>query len=247
MSSRNLRRAAFLIVRRKAAASRVLPALGAAFAALLGYLWIRDSYALALRTFIFLFPYFFLFLSQDMFREEIDSGALENVIFVNGGFRDYLLAKTLILALIGLTASSAVFGMIAACGLALSPGRLAAGHIAQFLVGALAGLYYLFVGGYLGFFLKAGSNVLVVIIGQVFLAIGFFLSLTARRGWAEVFLTDTFPGLSRKLRFIGLTLLFPNAVIIRKHPVFIAGLALATLAVAGLGWRRVRRLELFRR
>ena len=95
MPSRNHLQAAFLIVRRKAAASRTLPALFAGFGLLLGFLWAKDSFSLALRAFLFLFPYLFLFLSQDMFRDEIDSGALENVIFVNGGFREYLFSKLL--------------------------------------------------------------------------------------------------------------------------------------------------------
>ncbi len=143
MPSRNHRQAAFLIVRRKAAASRTLPALFAGFGALLGFLWAKDSFSLALRAFLFLFPYLFLFLSQDMFRDEIDSGALENVIFVNGGFREYLFSKLLILSVVGLAASAAVFSVLAACGVASGPARIVPGHLVQLLAGASAGLYYL--------------------------------------------------------------------------------------------------------
>jgi hypothetical protein len=247
MPSRDLREAAFLIVRRKAAASLILPALFAGFGALLGYLWIKDSFALALKAFMLLFPYLFLFLSQDMFRDEIDSGALENVIFVNGGFRDYLLSKILILALVGLAASLAVFAGFAACGLGSGFERITSGQLAQLLAGALAGLYYLAVGGYLSFFFKAGSNVLVVIIGQVFLAIAFFLSMTARHGWVEAILSNTFPDFVSRLRFLGLALVFPNAVIVRRHPIFIGGLAVAALVVFYLEWGKIRKLELYRR
>ena len=246
MPSRNLRKAAFLIIRRKAAASRILPALFAGFGAFLGFLWIKDSFSLAFRAFIIFFPYLFLFLSQDMFRDEIDSGALENGIFVNGGFRDYLLSKILILALLGLAVSLAVFAVFAACGFGFGAARITPGHLAQFLTGALAGLYYLAVGGYLSFFFKAGSNVLIVVIGQVFLAIGFFLSMAARQGWVEALLSEDFSGLGQKLRFLGLALLFPNSVIIRRHPFFIGGLALAGLGLFYLAWRRIRKLELFR-
>ncbi len=247
MPYRNLQKAALLIIRRKAAASSSLPALLIGFAAFLGYLWIRDSHSLALRVFVFLIPYIFLFLSQDMFRDEIDSGALENMIFVDGGFRGYLVSKVLILGLFGLAASSTGFAALAACGLALGSGRITFGSLAGFLISALAGLYYLAVGGYLSFFLRAGSNVLVVIIGQVFAAIGFFASMTARRGWVQALLSDDFSSLARKLRFFALALLFPNAVIIRKSPLFAAGLALASLGVLALCWLRIRRLELFRR
>lgn len=247
MPFRNLQKAALLIIRRKAAASPSWPAFLVGFAALLGFLWIRDSYSLALRAFVFLIPYIFLFLSQDMFRDEIDSGALENIIFVNGGFRRYLISKVLILGLFGLAASSAGFTALSACGLALGSGQITFGSLAGLLIGALGGLYYLAVGGYLSFFFRAGSNVLVVIIGQVFLAIGFFASMTAKRGWVEAFLSDDFSSIARKLRFFALALLFPNAVIIRKSPLFVAGLALASLGVFTLCWLRVRRLELFRR
>ncbi len=120
-----------------------------------------------------------------MFRDEIDSGALENAAFVNGGFRDYLLSKMLIMALIGLAAGAALFGVLAACGLALGQARITSAHLAQFLAGSLAGLYYSAIGGYLSFFFRAGSNVLIVIIGQVFLAIVFFLSMTSRQSWVE--------------------------------------------------------------
>jgi hypothetical protein len=246
MPSRNLLRAAFLIIRRKAAGSRALPAFLAGFGTLLGFLWLKDSFAIALRAYLFFFPYLFLFLAQDLFREEIDSGALENVVFVNGGFREYLLAKLLILAASGLAVNLALLAVLAACGLGEAPEGLTAGCLAQFAVGCLAGLYYLAAGGYLSFFFRAGSNVLVVIIGQVFLGIGFFLSMTARRGWVEEMVSGRFPGLARKLRFLGLALVFPNAVSVRRDPVFIAGLTLAGLGLFGLVRRRLARLELDR-
>ena len=247
MPSRNLREAVFLIVRRKAAASRTLPMLLAGFGALLGYLWIKDSFSLSLKAFMLLFPYLFLFLSQDMFRDEIDSGALENVLFVNGGFRRYLVSKIMILALVGLSAGLMALAVFVACGLGPGPARIAPGHAAQFLAGALAGLYYLAVGGYLSFFFKAGSNVLVVIIGQVVLAVGFFLSMTARHGWVEAVLSDNLTGLLGKLRFLGIALLFPNSVVIKRQPLFIGGLALAGLGAFYLEWRKIKKLELIRR
>ncbi len=247
MPARNLRQAAFLIIRRKAAASRTQPALFAGFGALIGYLWIKDSFPLALKAFMFLFPYLFLFLSQDVFRDEIDSGALENAVFVNGGFREYLITKMLILAVAGVTAGSALFGVFAACGLMIDRTQITIGHLGQFFAGVLAGLYYLVVGGYLSFFFKAGSNVLVVILGQLSLATALFLSMTARRGWVEAILSGAFPGFFAKLRFLGLALLFPNAVIVRRHAFFVCGLALAGLGLFLLVRKRIKRLELSRR
>ena len=245
MPARNHLQAAFLIVRRKVAASRTLPALFAGFGLFLGFLWAKDSFSLALRAYLFLFPYLFLFLSQDIFRDEIDSGALESVIFVNGGFREYLFSKLMILPVFGLVASAAMFSVFAACGVASGSARIVPGHLVQLLAGVSAGLYYLAVGGCLSFFFKAGSNVLIVIIGQVFMGIGFFLSMTSRRGWVEAVLSNDLSGPVRKLRFLGLTLLFPNAAIARPRPFLIAGLALAALGAICLARRRIRKLEIF--
>jgi hypothetical protein len=245
MSSRDRRQAACLITWRKVTAARIFVVLFGGFVALLGWLWLSDSFSLALRTFLFFFPYLFLFLSQDMYRDEIDSGALENVIFLQDGFRDYLRAKCLILAAIGLAASLSVFLVLGACGLSL--GRFSTGHVLRFAVGLIAGLYYLLVGGCLSFFLKGGSNVLVIIIGQVFLGIGLFLSMTARRGWVESLLAGSLPDLISRLRLLAVALVFPNFAVVKPLPYVVPGIILAGLGVFWFGRRRISRLELFRR
>ena len=247
MSARDLGRAAFLIVRRKAAATRSLPALFAGFCALLGLLWGKDSFGLALRAFLLLFPYFFLFLSQDLFHDEIASGALENVIFVNGRFREYLQAKLGITAAIGLGAGLAAFAVLTSLGFLSGAARVDLGMAAaQFLVGLLAGLYYLLAGGCLSFFFRAGANVVVVVFAQIALAAGFFLSMTSRQGWVEEVLSDGPGGLVAKLRFLGLSLVFPNAAVVRRQPLCVSGLALAAVILYFFAKRRIRRLELYR-
>ncbi len=135
--------------------------------------------------------------------------------------------------------------MLAALGVAFGPAPIVPGHLVQFIAGASAGFYYLAVGGCLSFFFKAGSNVLIVIIGQVFVGIGFFLSMTSRRGWVEAVLSNDLSGPVRKLRFLGLTLLFPNAVIARPRPFLIVGLAIAALGAICLARKRIRKLEIF--
>jgi hypothetical protein len=245
MPSRNRCQAALLITWKKVAAARVFVILFFGFGALLGCLWIEDSFSLSFRTFLFFFPYLFLFLSQDMFRDEIDSGALENVVFIQGWFREYLLSKNLILAAFGLAASLSVFLVFGACGLALR--QIAPVHLVQFLIGVLAGLYYLMVGGHLSFFFKSGSNVLIVIIGQVFLGIGFFLSMTERRAWVEALVSGSCHDLVSRLRLLGLAVLFPNVIIVRRLPLLTLGLVLAGLGAFCLEWRRIKKLELFRR
>lgn len=247
MPSRNQLEAALLILRRKAAASRALPLLGVGCAALLGFFWVRDSFDLAFRAFLFLYPYLFLFLSQDLFRGEIDSGALENVLFAGGGFRDYLSWKFLLSAAAGLAAGLGTFAILAACGLVKGTDAVTFSHLIRWLAGTAAGFYYLAIGGGLSFVFRAGSNVLVVVLGQVAVGTAFFISMTSRRAWVESLLSNDLRGTWDRLRFLGLTLLFPNAVVARPRIELIAGLLLAGFAVFYLIRLKIRTLELCKR
>ncbi len=74
-----------MITLKKTAVSRGSFILLAGFLLLIAYLWVNESYPGAMRFFLFFCPHVFLFLSQDMFREEIESGALESVLFLTGG------------------------------------------------------------------------------------------------------------------------------------------------------------------
>lgn len=245
MPARDCRQITFLITWKKAAASRSLTVLLAGFLALLAYVWIKDSYITCLRFFLFLFPYIFLFLSQDMFRDEIDSGALENVLFLNGRFRSYLLTKNLVLASIALAGSAALFLMLAVYG--VGTGSFSALSLVQFGLGVLVGVYYLLAGGLLSFFFKGGSNVLLLILGQVFLVIGLFLSATQRTGLIDLLTADALPNAAAKLEFFLLAAPFPNILINRRSAVFILGLAVLGGLWFGLQRLKVRSLEILKR
>jgi hypothetical protein len=245
MPSRNRLQAAFLITWKKVLAARSCVILFFGFAAFLAMLWMEDSFRLSFGAFLFFFPYLFLFLSQDMFRDEIEAGALESVMFIRGGFRNYLLSKNLVLGAIGMAAGLGVFMLYFACGLSLR--QVACADLFRFLAGLEVGVYYLMVGGCLSFFFKSGSNVLFVIIGQVFLAVGLFLGMTARHGWIEALLAGSFPDAASRLRFLALSIFVPNVVISRRLPLFILGIAAAGLGLFAVERRRICRLELFRR
>jgi hypothetical protein len=244
MPSRNQIQVAGLITRKKVAAVRVFPFLGVGFVALLAFLWIRDSFLLSWRAFIFLFPYFFLFLSQDMFRDEVDSGVLENVVFLGGTFRGYLMLKNLSLAAVGGAAGSAIFLVFAGYGLA--SGQFSPLHLLQFLLGLLAGLYYLAAGGCLSFFFKSGSNVLIIILGQVGILAGLFVSLTQRLVWASELIADRLPSGAARFRFLALSILFPNVIVARRLVLSILGISAATILLFWLERRKIRSLEVFR-
>jgi len=230
---------------KKAAASRNLAVLLTVFLGLLGYIWIKDSYITCLRFFLFLFPYVFLFLSQDMFRDEVDSGALENVLFLYGRFRSYLLTKNFVLASIALAGSTALFLLLTIYG--ISAGFFPVISLVQFGFGILVGMYYLLAGGLLSFFFKGGSNVLLIILAQVFLVIGLFLSATQRTGFIDLLTADALPDTAAKFQFFLLAVVLPNVIIVRRLAAFILGLAALAALWFGLQRLKVKSVEIFRK
>src|SRR4030042_4220825 len=73
------------------------------FILFLAFLWIKDSYSLCLKAFLYLYPFLSLFFSQGMLDDEIHSGALESVLFIGGSFRGYLLVKNAMVAAFALS------------------------------------------------------------------------------------------------------------------------------------------------
>lgn len=245
MPSRNQRQISFLITLKKTTVSRGSFILLAGFLLLIAYLWVNESYPSAVRFFLFFCPHVFLFLSQDMFREEIESGALESVLFLDGRFRAYLRDKTLVLAAIGLSLNVALFLLLTACGIVI--GEFRASFLLPFAVGILAGAYYLFVGGLLSFYLKGGSNVLAVILVQVLLLIAVFLSATQRTGLIDLLTANEIRGWSANVQFFLLSLLLPNLATTRRLPAVLAGLAVAAALLWLAESRKIARLEIAKR
>jgi hypothetical protein len=232
----------FSITRKKVLAARIHYFLLPGFIVLLGYIWLKDSFSLSLRAFLYLFPYIFLFASQDMIKDEVDSGALENVLFLNGNFRGYLLEKSIFLAAAAFSCSLAMFLVLA--GYALITGQFSAVYLLQFLAGSVAGIYYLSLGGFLSFSFKGGSNVLIVILGQVFLFIGLLLSAAKRGGFIDSLEKASFPDLISRLKFFVLAAVFPNAVVAKKFIIYALGIAAFSLLFLFLQRMRIRSLEL---
>ena len=87
------------VVRRRLVAFRRSPWRPAlAFPALVAWIGFGDSYGTAAKFFFFLLPHVFLVAAQDAVRTDVESGALENVLFLGGRFRGYLRAKLFVLA-----------------------------------------------------------------------------------------------------------------------------------------------------
>jgi hypothetical protein len=242
MSSRDSLSVAFFLARKKALAARVNFFLLPAFIVLLGYVWLRDSFSLCFRAYLFLFPYLFLFVSQDMVRDEVDSGALENVLFLRGRFRGYLLKKGLFLGLAALSLSIVLFLGLAAYGL-ISREFLAI-YLLQFAAGVAAGVYYLSLGGLLSFSFKGGSNVLIVILAQVFLFIWLLLAAAKGGGLIDSLDQGSLAGLVPKLKFVAFAAVLPNVVSARRFVAYSAALLALSGFLLAVQWLKVRKLEL---
>ena len=230
------------VVRRRLYGSPIALASVLVFPVLVAWIGFGDSYGTAAKFFFFLLPHVFLVAAQDAVRTDIESGALESVLFLGGRFRGYLRAKLFVLAAAAGIYAAVLFGLFAAWGLAA--GGFESRFVVQFGLAVLAGLYYIAIAVTLSHGLKAGSNVLVVLLAQSAVLIGLIVSVTPRTGLLDYAATGRFPGLGPKLVFAGLTAVLPNVVVAGKDPVFaaevLAGIGLAVFVRE----RLIRGLEL---
>ncbi|MCX6573697.1 MAG: hypothetical protein NTX99_06865, partial [Candidatus Aminicenantes bacterium] len=98
------------ITRRKIVSSPLALAAGLALPVFVVWIGLTDSYGTAARFFFFLLPHVFLIAAQDAVRTDIDTGALENVLFLGGRFRGFLAAKGIVLAAAAAGYAAALFG-----------------------------------------------------------------------------------------------------------------------------------------
>lgn len=230
------------VVRRRLFGSPLAIATALSLPALTTFIGLRDSYGAAVRFFLFFFPHGFLIAAQDMVRTDIESGALENVLFLGGRFRGFLWAKNFVLAAaVGIYACG-LFVLLAVWGAAT--GALEPVHLVQFGLGLLAGCYYIGLAGTLSYFLKAGSNAVALLLAQAAVVVALLFSVTSRTGLLDHAASGRFPGPGPALLFGGLVAVLPNVVVSPSLFVFgievLAGLLLALLVQS----RLARRLEL---
>ena len=230
------------VVRQRLFASPLAIAAAVAFPALVVFIGVRDSYGAALRFFLFFFPHGFLIASQDMVRTDIESGALENALFLGGRFRGFLWAKNFVLAAAVGAYACGLFALLSVWGAAT--GAFEPIHLAQFSLGLLAGFYYIGLAGTLSYFLKAGSNAVALFLGQAAVVVALLFSVTSRTGLLDHAASGRFPGPGPALLFGGLVAVLPNVVVSPSLFVFgaevLAGLVLSFLVQS----RLARRLEL---
>jgi hypothetical protein len=242
MSARDCLPVALFITRRKLASAKASAVLLAGFLFLLALFWVKGDFILSFRLFLFLFPYFFLFLARDMIKDEVDSGALENLLFLDGRFRGYLLWKNAVIAAAALALGLSLLSVYSFYGLATH--RFFVLSFLQFGTGIIAGLYYLALAGFLSFFLKAGTNVLLVILGQFLAFFGLLVSAAQRPEWVERLTSSSSPGLAAQLEFLALAVVIPNIIIVRGFWLSVLGLGALTGFLFGLQLTKTGSLEL---
>lgn len=204
--------------------------------------WVRDSYETAMKFFLSLFPYVFLFLGADMVRSEAESGALESGLFLGGRFREYLMFKGPFLASVAAAISLAMFAGLTLAGLVAGrPGLPDAG---RFGLGLVAGVYYTGLAGLLSTRLRAGSNVLVVVVAQAAALLLAMFTLSSRTGLLKAMESGVWPDLKTRLEFAAAAALIPNLVL--SPPLYLFSLELLALTAVAFVWQRaiIRRMEL---
>jgi len=228
----------------KTRAGRIWLIAPAALLAVVAFAWVRDSYDTAVKFFLGLFPYVFLFLGADMVRSEAESGALECGLFLGGRFREYLMLKGPFLAAVAAAISLLMFAGLTLAGLAA--GRHPLPEAGRFGLGLVAGVYYTALAGLLSTRLRAGSNVLAVVVAQAAALLLVMFTVTSRTGLLNAMETGVWPDLKTRLEFMAAAALIPNLVLSR--PLYIFSLELVALTVLAFFWQRaiIRRMELGR-
>lgn len=179
--------------------------------ALVAFVWDRESSAAGLAVFFYLLPHVFLTVTQNMFKGEAAGGALENVLFIRGGFRRYLLRKSAVLSLLACGYGLLLFGLVRIIGSGVFEG--ASGEYRRLAISLLAGIYYVALGGFLGHFFEGGSNVLVVIIAQAAAFVGLLLDTAGGHRLLDSMASGAFPGLGERLKFAAIAGVLPNVLV----------------------------------
>ncbi len=206
------------------------------------YVLLVDSLSTALKYFFFIIPYFFLFITADMVRNEVESGGLENVLFLNSQFRLYLCQKNFILFLLAFLLSTSFFMILAVA--ALIQRNFVPIFFINFLAGLVVGLYYLSLGSWLSFYFRCGANVMVMIMAQVVAVISLFISMQNRNGFVYYLEKGHFPDLISGLKFGLLALVVPGLLTYKSFLNYLPLPVLVSFLFLQLQRQKLKKLEL---
>jgi hypothetical protein len=180
-----------------------------------------------------------------MVKEEIDKGSLENVLFIRSDFKDYLFKKNLFLILVASLYALTIFGLFVLYELIKH--EFSVGYFYQFLVGMIVGTYYVSLGIFLSFYLKGGSNVLILIIAQLFLLLGGLLGAAKDSIFIDYLDKGAFPDLISRIKFMALIVLFPNLTVSNKFLIYSLEIIALCFILHLLQKIKIQKLELTRK
>ena len=100
------------------------------------------------------------------------------------------------------------------------------------------------MAGTLSYVLKAGSNVLALLLAQSAAVMALVFSTTSRTGLLDYAATGHFPGIGAKLLFGALVAVLPNVVVAGRLPFFTAEVAAGLGLALFVQGRLARRLEI---
>lgn len=184
------------------------------FAGFLAWLGLTNGAGTAMSAFLIIFPHTFLILAQDMVKADVDGGALDNVLFIQGHFREYLWQKNFFLMAVGTAYSALLFIVLAVFG--SSSGGVGWTTLTGYAIGLLAGYYYVAMAGLLSYFVKSGSNTVLFIILQVAAFFVLMFSAASRSGLLEQIGAGRFHDLRSRLIVRGMAAVFPNLAVLGR-------------------------------
>lgn len=216
------------------------------FVLLLAVICLKDSVASAMQIFFGLFPYVFLLASRDVLHDDIHCGALENVVFVSGRYKSFLVWKvvsTLLLVWIGVTSIFILLLLLVGLNAALPAGWLYA-----YCSGLIVGIYLALWGTLLSFYIKGSANVFLVLFIQMTCA--FLPVILGADKFQRIFemIENGVPAvLSKQILFSAVLILLPNLIMKSRFGGFIPVVLFLMLCLWGFHLLKIRKLEIIKK
>lgn len=171
---------------------------------------IYEDYQTSLSIFLFLSPYLFLFSTTDMIKEEIEKGHLDNRIYFIVSKEKILIGKTVGILIISI--SFFLIGCLAISIIGVFKGDKIFIH-EKFLASLLIGIYYIFMGLFLGFLLKGASNALFAVFLQI---LSFISILKLSPSFFMTLEKGIFTNFYERVCLFFLLSIFPNFITIKS-------------------------------
>lgn len=213
---------------------------------LLVFVYLKDSFLSSLQIFLNLFPYLFLIMSRDLLHDDIQSGALENILFIDRKYKPFIIWKvgsTMFLVFILATSIFILYIFQSCLNATFSVDLLYA-----YCSGLIVGIYLALWGSFLSFYIKGSANVLLILFVQMSCA---FLPI--------IFGADTFRGIfemiengvpavfAKQVMFSAILILLPNLITKSRFVGFIPVVLLLIIVLWVFHLLKLKGLEIIKK